>query len=741
MKPAKQKSSSKVKPGSKGASDAVSASDDRGGQNRLRVIPRQLGSGLGSDRFIAGLLGLFAFVVPLVLWPASTDYAQAKLAFALTVIPMLWIALLWPRRSDIERELRIPTVAFAGGALIFAAGLSGIHASSFGSWFESFLPLVAFASLIPVVASLARDRKRVHGVVWALAAAAGAASVYGLLQAGGLVAGSGTVWMVSFMGNPNYLGAFLVVVLPPACLLVAFSERAWQRAVALALVAVSWAAFPLLNHAGGLAAIVVSLLVTVILLLASGAWRALLRRKIWSLATVIVVAGGLVCSVVLGPGRVLFSADREGTPAVAAWEANSGQARATIWKVGGRMLAASPVFGTGLGDFAVEYIPELAKLVEDHPETPVPGVAMDKAHSEYVQAVAEMGAAGIAAVAAVIVLLVIYAIQRIRSVCDDDEKRVELILLLAGAVSFAVLSSVSFPAHLVPSSWALLLLLGISGSPVYGNSGVVVAGRLPRRWNIRSGVGFGLAAAVCVFVVLYAWAGFRGDVLLNRGLIQLQLGRTEQADELLSRSTRVGPMPREAYFHHAMAMIQLAGQRASDGRTYEASSLYERAREALERCEVAFRRTEVYLAQANLGFVLGDRQLVADGLEIPLMLPSFTDTYVQALYLSAILVGQQGDVAEAEARLQQVLEVDPEYVRARIALGELYAQLRLPSRAEEQYRLAIETARAIADRIRPLIDAQETVSVQRYAELVQQAQEVQTAIEKAEQGLAELNGS
>jgi len=657
----------------------------------------------------------------------------------MTAVALLWVVLLWPRRSESGRRLRIPTAAFAGGALILAAGLSGIHASGFGSWFESFLPLVVFISLIPVVASLARDQRWVRGVLWGLAVAAGAASVYGLLQVAGLVAGSPTAWMASFMGNPNYLGAFLVVVLPSACLLVAFSERAWQRAVALGLVAVSWAAFPLLNHAGGLLAIVVSLLVAVILLLATGAWRALLHRKIWSLATVMVVAGGLVCSVALGPGRVLFSARRDGTPAAAAWEANSGQARATIWQVGGRMLAATPVFGTGLGDFAVEYIPELAELVEEQPETPVPGLAMTKAHSEYVQAAAEMGAAGIAAVAIVLASLVLYAIQRIRGVRDDHEKRVELILLFSGAVSFAVLAVVSFPAHLVPSSWALLLLLGISGSPVYGNSGVATAECLPRRWNVRSAVGFGLAAAVGVFVVLYAWAGFRGDVLLNRGLIQLQLGHPEQAVELLGHSIRVDPMPRQGYFHHAMAMIQLAGQRASDGRIYEASSLYERAREDLERCEAAFRRTEVYLAQANLGFVLGDQQLVADSLEIPLMLPSFTHTYVQALYLAAILAGQQGDVAEAEARLLQVLEVDPEYVRARIALGELYAQLRLPSQAEEQYRLAIETAQAIADRIRPLIDARVTVSVERYAEMVQQAQEVETAIERAEEGLAELN--
>jgi len=738
MKPATKKPLDKAKPGKKGTPGTVSTSDVRGGQSKLRAISRLLGPGLGPGRFGVGLLALVSFLVPLIFLPRTTEMEEAKLAFALTAIAVLWVVLLWPRRSDGSHEMRVPVIVFAGGALILAAGLSGIHASSLGSWFESFLPLVAFVSLIPVVASLARDRRRVRGVVWGLAAAAGAASVYGLLQAAGLVAGSRTAWMASFMGNPNYLGAFLVVVLPPACLLVAFSERAWQRAVALALVAVSWAAFPLLNHAGGLVAIVMSLFVAVVLLLASGAWRALLQRKIWSLATVLIVAGGLICSVAFGPGRVLFSTNREGTPAAAAWEANSGQARATIWKVGGRMLAASPVFGTGLGDFAVEYIPELAELVEEQPEAYVPGVAMTKAHSEYVQAVAEMGAAGIAAVATALVLLVIYAIQRIRSVRNDHE-RVELILLLAGTVSFAVLAAVSFPAHLVPSSWALLLLLGISGSPVYGARGVAVAGSLPRRWNIRSGVGFGLAAAVCVFVVLYAWAGLRGDVLLNRGLIQLQLGRIEQADELLSHSTKVDPMPRQGYFHHAMAMIQLAGQRASAGRAYEAADLYELAREALERCEAEFRRTEVYLAQANLGFVLGDRNLVADSLEIPLMLPSFTDTYVQALYLSAILAGQQGDVAEVEVRLQQVLEVDPEYVRARIALGELYTQLRLPVLAEEQYRLAIETARAIADRIRPLIDAQATVSVERYAELVQQAQEVQTAIERAEEGLAELN--
>ena len=694
--------------------------------------------GMKSGAFGIGLLALSAFLVPLIFWPSSTEYGQAKLALALTAIGGLWLVLLWPRRQQTVRTLRVPTVALGGVGLIVAAGLSGIHAVSFAGWVESFLPLVGFVSLIAVVASVARDRRGVRAILWGLSAAAAAAALYGLLQAAGWLAASQQVRMPSFMGNPNYLGGFLVVVLPASCALVAFSDKAWQRAVALAFVAISWSAFPLLDHAAGLAAAFVSLLVTAAVILTSGAWRALVRRKAWSVATVIVVAGGLVCSVVSGPGRVLFSPDRGGTPVAAAWEANSGLVRETIWRVGGRMLAEAPVFGTGLGDFAVEYIPELAELVEDQPDTRIPKLPMAQAHSDYVQAAAEMGGAGIAAVVAALVLLLVYAVLRIRGAREDHEKMVELMLMFGGVAAFLALAVVSFPAHLVPSSWALALLLGLSGSPEYmGKRGVIESSTSwskPVSWAM-----FGLAAAGMVLVSTYAWAGFRGDVLLGRGIVQLQLGGSEQARTVLSRSIAVDPMPREAYFHRAMATIQIAGTRIVEGRSREATDLYAQAREDLDRCQTVFHRTEVYLAQANLGFVVDDLQLVRDSLTIPLALPVPADTYVQALYLSAILAGKEGDVAGAEELLQQAVEVDPTYVRARIALAELYTQLRLPSRADEQYRLTIQIARAWLDEIELILATETTASVERYAELVRQAQEAQTALERAEQGLGRLS--
>ncbi|MBN1859034.1 O-antigen ligase family protein [Candidatus Bipolaricaulota bacterium] len=716
---------------------SVAAASRRTGATRVRHLVRgsetlsSKADGLGM-----GLLVLAAFLVPLAFWPTSTEYGQAKLALALTAIGMLWTLLLWPRRLRDKRPLRVPVVALGGAGLILAAGLSGIHAASVAGWFESFLPLAGFIGLVVAVATISRDRRGVHAVLWGVLAAAAAAALYGLLQAMGLLAGGGTTWMPSFMGNPNYLGGFLAVVLPASCALAVFSNKAWQRAVALVLLAVCWTAFPLLNHFGGLAAVSVSFLAATIVLLFSGAWRALLRRKRWSLATIAVVAGGLICSFAIGPGRALFRAGDEGA-FTAVWEDNSGPARETIWKVGGRMLAERPVFGAGLGDFAVEYIPELAELVEDRPETNIPGVAMDKAHSDYVQAAAEMGGAGIAAVVAALGLLLVYAVRRIRGAREDHEKMVELILLVAGAISFLALAAVSFPAHLVSSSWAAVFALGLSGSAAYGQRSVIVPRSIFQSRAISWGM-FGAAVVGLVLVSMYAWAGFRGDVLLGRGITQLQLGQSEQAEMLLSRSIAADPMPREAYFHRAMATIQIAGVRAAAGKPRESADLYVQARDDLERCQAVFRRTEVYLAQANLGFVLDDLQLVRDSLAIPLALPLPVDTYVQALYLSAILAGREGNVVEAEGLLQQAVNVDPTYVRARIALAELYTQLLLPARAEEQYRLTIEIARGWLGEVEDVLATEETVSVERFAELTAQAQQAQTAIDLAEQGLAQL---
>lgn len=680
------------------------------------------------------LLGLSSLVVPLVLWPGSTEYGQAKIAVALTLVGVTW-ALFWSTKSR-TAGLRVPFVCVGGVALLTAAAVSIIHASSFWVWAESFVPLAALLSLIVVVANVVEERRHVHGVLWGLSAAAAAASLYGLLQATGLLYTGESIWMPSFMGNSNYVGAFLAVVIPAMCILALFSSTSWRRWLAWALLAITWCAFPLLDHAGGLLALAVSFFAIGLVVLGTGSWRTLLRRRRGiGLVVAATVCGGLLASVFLGPGQAVFRASRT-EAAGGAWQANSGLARGTNWRVGGRMLAQYPVFGTGLGDYAVEYVPALAALADAQPETKIPSHPMTRAHNDYIQAAAETGAIGIAAVVIALASLVVFAARKIRSVREDPEQLLEAALLLGGAISFAVLGLVSFPAHLVPSSWALVMLLGLLGTSAYGDRGV-----RSYAWGRSRAVSWGMvgvAVAATVLMSVYAWAGFRADLLLNQGVIQLQLGETEEAQRLLSRSISADPLPTEALYHRAMSSVQIGQQLAADGRTGEAHALYTQAAEDLERCQAVFPRLEVYLARANLGFVLDDEMLIRESLEVPLILTNPPSTYVQALYLRGLLAGRQGDIVAAEESFLQAIAVDDEYLRARIALAQLYRQLQLPSRAEQQYGIVLETAQTRLETLREEVESSDTISVERYAELTQQAHEANQAIELAEQGLREM---
>ncbi|MBN1859035.1 O-antigen ligase family protein [Candidatus Bipolaricaulota bacterium] len=643
-------------------------------------------------RGLVALLALSAGVVPVVFSNASTTYAEAKFTAALTCVGVLWVWMSAASIRNAALAVRVPCPAWGLAGFLVAILVSGVAAVVSGIWWEGLIGFVALASVVLLAASIPRSRLDVRAVIWGLTAAGTLTAVYALLQAFGVAANAEAASMVSVMGNPNLVGGFLVILLPAALSVVWFARSVPHRLAALAMVTVQLAALANLDHTGGVVALSVALLFVAVAALVSGGARAIFRRDGWSILAVSLIAAGVLAAAYFGPMQAILHRDREAaatTGVAALWEANSGTVRETFWRAALSMTAERPWNGVGLGHYQIEYLDALAALKAIDPSITVPPRPTTHAHNDYLQIVAETGIPGLVAIVAVLVLLAVYGIGRIRSAGDGDQ-RMEVLFLLGSVVAYLILAAVSFPTYSISSIWPAAILLGLAGSPAYGERGVCtlrVRGKL--RWAFLIG-----SVALATLVGVVAWRGFDGDVLLHRGRLQLNGGFATASETTLTRSIAVDPNPREAYYFRSIARILQAEQAQNSGDTARATELYEAAAADLRACETRFPRPEVYLTEANLGFIGDDRAMSEAAIDLLVAIGQPTDVYVQALYLQAHLAREDRLLEDARSILLQITVIDPDYNRAYVALGDLLVAEGDLDGARRQYELALSRAQS-----------------------------------------------
>ena len=641
------------------------------------------------------VLVLSAGVVPVLLSASNTTYDEIKLAVGVTAIGALWTmwALLSIRRASFLLRVPLPMWGLAGG--LVAILVSGLGATVGGLWWETLIRFAALSSMVLLCATIVRSRAHVRSVIWALSIAATGTAIYALLQRFGIAATAVSGSAISVMGNPNRVGSFLVVILPPSLALVWFARTVPYRIAALAMAAIQLAALAVLNHTGGVLAVCLSLLFVVVAAFVSGGFRAIFRRDGWSIVAVSLVAVGVVFAVYIGPMQAILRPGPEagGTAGVSSlWEDNSGAARKVFWQTALVMFAERPWTGVGADHFQIEYMDTIAGLATRNDSGSgraiiVPARPVTHAHNDYLQIPAETGVWGLVAIIAGLVLFVVFVVRRVRANPDVDQ-RMELLFLFGGVVSYAVLAAVTFPTYCVSTVWPVVILAGLAGSSAYGERGVStlqIAGKA--RWGVA-----GLAAVLAVGVGAAAWLGFSGDVLLHRGVAQLQSGFPVLSEETLTRSIRVDPNSREAFYYRSIARILQAEQAEAGDELARATQLYEAAAEDLRRCEIVFPWPDVYLTEANLGIILGDRALSDAAIELLVGIGQPTHIYVQALYLQAYRARQDGLWNDARRILQTIVLQDPDYNRVYVALGDLLADQGDLDGARRQYQVALSRA-------------------------------------------------
>ena len=383
-----------------------------------------------------------------------------------------------------------------------------------------------------------------------------------------------------------------------------------------------------------------------------GGAGALLAAGLWSTQSRAAMAGvgfaALLAGLLFLRGRLRFAlaAVLACAAALAAWHFRARQwTHALIWRDAVSLWLAHPLLGCGLGRFHVEFPSYASRALQSL--WPQKDVIVNFAHNEYLQVLAETGAAGLALFLAVPAAAALWAARSLR--LDDPKSR-----LLAGPVFAAA-------ALLGQAFFSPDLRFGVSSFLVFSFLGGACASSRGSARPLPPRAGrWGCAAALCVFLAL--WGGLAAQpILAQRRLSRLPSFHVEHSPEMQKLfgeyDGRLKADPRDGDAAEKLAYLY-----AKERRWDKAIELYELAARLLPG------RPGPSNNLGNIYYSLGRREeAIAYWKRSLALAPDQLDAHInlgKALF-------EAGRLKESAGHLQAVLQRDPQNEKAQILLKKM----------------------------------------------------------------------
>lgn len=366
-------------------------------------------------------MAVFGFFSFLELLNLGSAISVGKLGGLLLAIG--WIAFVLTRRDVGSDFLSAhPGMSLVLGLFLGWAALSALWAESIPVVRDSLGRYALNVVLFMIVFTAVRDRRQATTVVTGFLAGAVGAGIYGLFFAGELVQGYGGRLTASNL-DPNELASVLVAGIALSVGLAAgVKKRPELRLLALISGGFCLITALLTGSRGGVIALAAVLVAGVIF---GGRWRsrtAALGLLLSALAVFYIAA--------LAPSQV-----QERIKSPSEDQALEREGRATLWKIGERMISANPVEGVGAGNFQTSsrhYLLEPGAVYRSDVILQTPSVA----HNTYMQIAAELGFIGLALFIAIVGFSVGGAVRAAWNFRDRGDTRGEA---LARAVTVAMI--------------------------------------------------------------------------------------------------------------------------------------------------------------------------------------------------------------------------------------------------------------------------------------------------------------
>ena len=624
-------------------------------------------------RFDRLILALLFGVLPVAAWPGSTSYEAAKfLVLALAVGALL---LNSARRIALVESCPLPTGNEFGPwfVLLVVIALSGALGAEPGPVVRTWLLTAAWVLVLWFTCSRTLELSHARRLLQALVGGGMVTSLYGLAQIKGLAPGPdpaiGVLPGISTFGNENQMAGLAAVLLWPALALVLLAPG--QRGTMLASVAavVLAAAVSAADATGPRLAVVGALAVVAPCWLLS---RIGGRRFVpWMFLTV-CLAGTAVMALVIA--RILLPDGPVGLPvpaAVASWLAdNNGSIRRTDWLVAWRMVQLNGAGFAGAGNYqllwpemraALSALPDAGQLAEHIP-------VATRAHNEYLQALAELGPMGLVSGLSLGAALA-WGFRRTWAQVPAGRQATAWLCLVGGVVTVAIHGLVSFPLHLPAPAIALAGIIGILAAPAFCQDK-----SRRRTWRAPRGAFWG-PAVIGLASIGFGAREFAGDALAARGQRAYTAGEFVVASAATERAGKYLLFPGTNDLYRGLTLVAL-------GRETEAADTLARSLHRRPSYEALLALAELEIAQKDFTAALA-RLARVDACR-----PT-QEFRLQSQYQRGMVHLRQDDFAGARNTFHHILEQDPRYHRALLALGYIAARTGDPVGARAEYQRAV----------------------------------------------------
>lgn len=577
-------------------------------------------------------------------------------------LAVFW-AWTWARAP--RRELRLTALDALVAVFLFWSLFSVPFAPYYHAAEAAALAIVCFAALYWCLSF----NPSFAGLSTALLAARIQASLQAVLVLAAAIGGrdrpAGT------FVNPNFLAGFLAATLLLVIGALVFpspvddGRRRWRTALAVGEGALLLAALVATGSRGGALALAAGLLLLLVL-------------RSWKVAVGVFAAAAFALLAIPNP----LVQRLQSLPHTDSFAFT----RLSVWKSAALMLADHPWLGIGLGQY--EYVSTRYAFPVTTHWAKYTRVA-ENAHSEYLQAGAELGLPGILAALGAVALLAQAAIRRLRRLPRVSWGPV--VTLLAAILSILVQAAVDFPLHTPPAT--LLLVLLAAGLRLHGVIGPerAVSFRVRPLYAAAAALIAVLLGAAAVRPVLGFWF-FLGGIgaprnLLNEKWSFEQAPRSERSHaetlRMLGLAARIDFV--NAPYRRALGgYLFQAYQRGEGGPELLQQSLYHLNLAAeLNPSQYQY---AVNLAEAMTTLA----RRAPPGREL---LQAALEHYRRAVRLApfrfgvyseiGLLCDEVGDTPAAEAAFRRAVAIEEYYLRGWLDLGKFYARHgRLPEARE-----------------------------------------------------------
>jgi O-antigen ligase len=641
------------------------------------------------QKIIFWLFGILLFLVPLILWPFTSEvfeFNKIVVVYLLTIlITATWaIRMIYEKKFIFRRTiLDIPLLVFIGSQLISTL-LSIDPSTSWLGYYSRFnggmFSVISYALLYwAFVSNL--DSKRTFKLIYVTLVSAALVSVYGVLEHFGI---DKNIWVqdvqsrvFSTLGQPNWLASWLVALMPAVWALMQKPNlRSKSFWIGFPLSALFYFVLLFTGSRSGLLGFGVAFLIF---------WGGMfwLNRK--------SLTGTFKSSAIVGFSLLLISliVGTQFTPSIANLIKKSTTKQAPAAQTGGTVLESGgtesttirkivwkgaiqiwlhyPIFGTGVETFAYSYY--LYRPAE-HNLTSEWDFIYNKAHNEYLNFAANSGTVGIVSY---LVLIGFSIFSFIKLITKGSEFTVIGYALLAGYVSLLVSNLFGF--SVVPTDLQFFLFPAIAATIT-----VIEEEKINKnkdKLNNTQKTAIGVASILAIYLLFITCRYWNADRLFALGKGYNSINQPDIATQYLTQA--ISLEPNQAVYYgdsyglassYARLAVALNQQKeATQSTQFSNMAIVEINKAvALSPANVNLKRVEfsiyIMLSSVNPNYLINARDtLVAAVVQAP--------TDAKLFYNLGLIYARVGQTDPAMETLKKTIELKANYADARLAYAYL----------------------------------------------------------------------